>query len=113
VDQAQALVQAQPRGTQRRASIVGQRTAHGQAIPAHHLGLGIGPSLHRTLKRAHPAHPLLELFLGVAICFEERACGLAQVVELAELVRHARQLPRHSVANRMLSIRENPGHGDR
>jgi len=110
VNQAQSLVQAQSRGTQGRPPVVGQRATHRQTIPAHHLGLAIGASLHRTLDRAHSPHALLEFLLRVAVRLEERARGLAQVVELAELVRHVGQHGGDRVADGVLPVRDDAGH---
>jgi len=84
--------------------------------PAHHLGLAISASLHRALNRAHPAHALLELFLGVAVRLEERNLhGLAQVVKLAELMRHIGQHSGDRVADGVLPVRDDAGdqHGQR
>lgn len=110
MDEAQALVQAQPGRTQGRVPVVGQGATHGQAVATHRLGLDIVTSFHGAFKRAHPAHTLLEFFLGVAVGLEERARGLAQVVELAELVRHGGQHGGDRVADGVLSIRDDPSH---
>ena len=86
-----ALVQTQTGGTQGWTSVIGQRTAHRQAIPSYRLGLRISPPLDRSFQRTHSAYLFLELFLGVPIRLKERPCCLAQVVELTELMGHACQ----------------------
>jgi len=114
-DRLQAPVQLQSGGRQRRPAIVGERRADGCAVAAHRLGLGVVAALDRALDRPHAADPLLELLLGVAVGLEDRQARLAQVVELAQLVRHAGQRLPDCQADRVLAVAHHPGdrHADR
>ena len=114
-DRLQPRVQPQPRGRQRRPAVVGERRADGRAVAANRLGLGIVAPLDRALDRADAADLLLELLLGVAVGLEDRQGRLAQVVEVAELVRHVGQALLDGAANRVLAVAHDTGdrHADR
>ena len=47
----------------------------------------------------------------MAVRFGDRLGGLTQVVEMAQLVRHARQRLGHRLADRLLAVRDNAGDG--
>jgi len=104
-------MQAQARRTQRREPVIGERAAYGQTVAAHHRSLLIHSPLDRSFDRAHAAHLLLEFLLGVPVGLEDGPRGLAQVVELAELVRHTGQDGGDRVADRMLPIGNHPDDG--
>src|SRR5258706_737447 len=107
-DRFEPSLEFEARGGERRASVVGQRAAHRQAIVSRRLGLRlavVGCAFQGALDGTPAAHALLELFLGVPVCLNDRAGRLAQVVELTELVGHAWQRPRHRVADVDLPVR--------
>ncbi len=89
-------------------ALVAEGTTHGQAIAAHHLRLRVVPAFHPLLDRPHAPDVLLEFLLGVAIRLIERACRLAQIMELTELMRYPRQGARDGEAEGLLSIGDNP-----
>lgn len=101
-------MQLQPRGAQRRAAVVGERAPHRQAIPTDGLRFVVPPAFERTFQGAYPAHFLLEACLRMPVGLEDRLRRLAQVVELAELVRHAGQYQRHRRADRLLPVGDDP-----
>jgi hypothetical protein len=89
VDGLEPVVQAQAAGAQRWPAVVGQRPAHRQAIAADGGRFRVVARFECPLQGAHAARMLLELLLGVAIRLEDRLGRLAQVMELAQLMRHA------------------------
>ncbi len=107
-----AVAQPQPRRAQRWVPIIGQGAAHGQAIAAHRVRLRVGPPVHLPLDQPHAAHLLLELLLGVAVRLEEGARGFAQIVERAEVVRHAGQHGGDRDADGVLPVRDDARDGD-
>src|SRR5438067_7501850 len=84
----QSIFQDQPRGRQWRATVVGQRAAHSGAGATDHRRLRVVTALDLPLDGSDPTDPLLQLLLGVAIRLQDRLGRLAQVVELAELMRN-------------------------
>ena len=68
--------------------------------------------LDRALDATHLADLLLQLLLGVAVRLVDRPGRFTQVVELAQLVRYARQGLGNSLANRMLPVGDHAGDGD-
>src|SRR5262249_56692752 len=83
----QPLVHLQPRGLQRRATVVGDGTAHRVTVTPDRLGFGISTLLHLTLEGPDATDPLFQFLLCMAIGFMGRSSRLTPVVGLAELVR--------------------------
>src|SRR5947209_848145 len=81
----QSIDQAQARRIQWSAPVVGERTAHGQALRARGDGLGVRAALQLAFDRADAAYLLLEFLFGMPIGFKDEVPSLAQVVELAHL----------------------------
>jgi len=52
----------------------------------------------------HPTDALFQFLLGVAVGLVSRPGGLAEVVELAQLVGHTGQGLGHGLANRVLAV---------
>src|SRR5258706_7961029 len=91
-DRFEPSLEFEARGGERRASVVGHRAWHRQAIVSRRLGLRlavVGCAFQGALDGTHAPHPFLELFLGVPVGLKDRAGRLAQVGELTELVGHA------------------------
>jgi hypothetical protein len=72
VDGGEPVVEFEPRRAERRAAVVGDRGADGEAIAADRRRLVIFPAFEGALEGAHPAHLLLQAHLGVAIRLEDR-----------------------------------------
>jgi hypothetical protein len=87
----QLLLQFEARGGKRCPAVIGDRAAHGRTIALHDGRFRIVPLLHGPFDPADAAHLLLELFLGMPVGLEDRMRRLAQEMELAQLMRHARQ----------------------
>ena len=86
MDRGQPLVQAEPGGAQRRATIVGEGAPHGEAVsPRRPRRLVVAP-LAGALNRSHPAHRFLEQHLGVPVGLDDRFGRLPQIVERAQLL---------------------------
>src|SRR5215218_1646340 len=100
----QPLLQFEPRGGERRPSVIGDRAADSRTISLNQCGLGIIPLLHTTFDPADAAHLLLELLLGMPVRLEDGMSRLAQEMELAQLVRYARQHLGDRLANGGLAI---------
>ena len=113
VDRPEAVVEPQPGGTQRRAAIIGQGTAHGEAIGARGLRGRIRARFQLPFERADFPHVLLELLLRMAIGFVDRLGGFPEIVKLAQLMGNARQSGPDGAANGVLPVREDAadGHG--
>jgi hypothetical protein len=104
VDGLEAVVEAEPGRAQRWAAIIGQGAAHGEAVGARRVRGRIGPGFELPFERTHFPDVLFELLLGMAIGFVDRLGRFAEVVELAELVGHARQRGPDRPANRVLAV---------
>jgi hypothetical protein len=59
VDRFETIVELEPRGGERGTSVVGDRTAHRQAVPAHGFSLTILSTFQFPLYGPHPPHALL------------------------------------------------------
>ena len=79
---------------------------------AHRLRFLIGSCFPLPLQRTHPAHVLLEFFLGMQVSCGDRFGRFTEVVEMTQLVRNARQGVRDGVADGMLPIGDHPDDGD-
>src|SRR3954469_6411280 len=88
LDRLQAVVQPQARGLERWPAVVGQGTTHRRAVALHDLRRRVAPALDLALDRSDPTHHLLQLFPGMPVALKDRQGGFAQVVEMAQLVRH-------------------------
>lgn len=97
-------MELKPRGSQRWSAIIGEGTAHGATIAAHHLGCRVGAPFQLPFDRPNPPHAFFQHFLGMAIGLIDGLRGFTQVVEMTQLVRHAREGRRHSGADRGLAI---------
>src|SRR5947209_6225011 len=100
----QPPLQHQPRGRQRRPAVVGQGAAHRGAVALNRSRLQVVTALDLALDRPHPADPLLQLLLGVPIGLVDRLGRLAEVVEVAELVRYAVERHLDRLADRVLAV---------
>jgi hypothetical protein len=72
-------MQPQPRGGERWPAVIGEGAADRGAVAAHRLGFRIVASFDRALDRPDATHLLLQYRLGVAVGFEDRQGGLAQI----------------------------------
>src|SRR4051812_20559192 len=102
LDRLQAVVQPQARGLER--AVVGQGAAHRCTVALHDLRLRVAPALDLTLDRPNPTHPLLQLFLGMPVGLKDRRGDFAQVVEMAQLVRHVGPDLGNGKPDRMLAV---------
>src|SRR3954464_12388805 len=103
-DRLQAVVQPQARGLERWPAVVGQGAAHRRAVALHDLRLRVAPALDLALDRSDPAHHLLQLLLGVPVGLKDWQGGFAQVVEMAQLVRHVGPDLANGKPDRMLAV---------
>src|SRR5712691_8111217 len=99
-----------PAASNGRASVVSERAPHGQAIGTRGHGLGIGASFQLAFDGADATHLFLELLLDMPIRFEDEVPGLAQIVELAQLVRYIGQGTGYGFAYGPLAIGDNAHH---
>lgn len=108
-------MELEARGAQRRQAVVRQRTPHGETVGAHGLGGRIAARFQLPLQRPHAAHLFLELLLGVAVGFVDRLRGFPQIVEVAELMRHAGQRRPHRAPDGVLPVGDHAAdrHGER
>src|SRR3954452_10344661 len=104
LDRLQAVVQPQARGLERWSAVVGQGTTHRRAVALHDLRLRVAPALNPALDRSDPTHHLLQLFLGMPVGLKDRQGGFAQVVEVAQLVRHVGPDLATGKPDRMLAV---------
>ena len=108
-------MELEARGAQRRQAVVRPRTPHGETVGAHGLGGRIAARFQLPLQRPHAAHLFLELLLGVAVGFVDRLRGFPQIVEVAELMRHAGQRRPHRAPDGVLPVGDHAAdrHGER
>jgi hypothetical protein len=99
-------VELYARGRKRGPSIVGDCAAYRQAVAADGLGFQVLPAFQLPLDGPHPAHPLLEFLLGMAVGFIDLFGRLSEVVKLAQLVRSFGEHSCHSPSDRVLPIRD-------
>src|SRR3954465_6096869 len=104
LDRLQAVVQPQARSLERWPAVVGQGAAYRRAVALHDLRLRVAPALDLALDRSDPAHHLLQLFLGMPVGLKDRQGGFAQVVEMAQLVRHVGPDLANGKPDRMLAV---------
>ena len=104
VDGLEAIVEAQPSRTQRRPAIIREGTAHSEAVGARGLRGRIGARFELPFERPDFPDVLLEFLLGMAIGFVNWLRRFAEVVEVAQLVRHAWQRGLDCPANRVLPV---------
>ena len=76
----------EPRGFQRRSSIVREGTAYGRTVASDDLGFRVAPSCEPPFDGADSSHTLLQFFLRMAVSFINRFCRLTEIMEVAELV---------------------------
>src|SRR6185503_3618716 len=105
-DRFESIAQLEPRGAQRRPTVVGERAPDRQAVAARDLGLGADLPLHGALEWTHPAHHLLQLLLGVPIGLIDWPGGFPEIVELAELMGDPGQCARDGPPDRLLAVRD-------
>ena len=86
-------------------AIVCERRAHRQAVASNRRRLLVIARDHASLNLAHATRILLELGLGVPVGLSDRFGSFFEIVELAQLVRNARQDLLHRHANWALGIR--------
>ena len=103
----------QPRSRQRRPAVVGQGATHRGAVTVYRLGLRVVTALDLALDRPHPADALLQFLLGVAVGLEDRLGCLAEVVEVAELVRDTVERLFDRLADRVLAVGDHADDRDR
>src|SRR3954454_2166098 len=104
LDRLQAVVQPQARSLERWPAVVGQGAAYRRAVALHDLRLRVAPALDLALDRSDPTHHLLQLFLGMPVGLKDRQGGFAQVVEMAQLVRHVGPDLANGEPDRMLAV---------
>jgi transposase len=102
----ETVVEPEAGRAQGRVAIIGQGAAHGQAVSAGGLGRGIGAGFELPFERPHAADLLFEFLLGMAIRFVDRLGGFAEVVKLAQLMRHPGQRRPDGPANGVLTVGE-------
>jgi len=106
-------MELEPRGRQRWVAIVGEGAAHRATVAPHDFRLVVGTSLTLPFYRTDAAHPLFQDFLGMAIGFIDGLGGFTQIMELTQLVRHARQGLCHGGTDGGLAVRDGPDNGHR
>ena len=99
-------MQHEPRQLERRFAVVGQRTADGKTVAAHHLRRGVLPRRDTALNLPYAPHIFLDLGLRARIGGGDRLRGFLEIVVVTELVRHAREDLLHREADRLLGIRD-------
>jgi hypothetical protein len=114
-DRLQPVLEPEARSAQGRQAVVRQGAPHGETVGAHRLGGRIAARLQLPLQRPHAPHLFLELLLGVAVGFVDRLRGFPQIVEVAELMRHAGQRHAHRAPDGVLPIGDHAAdrHGER
>ena len=105
-DGLEAVVQLEPGGAQGWAAVVGQRAAHREAVAAGRPRCGVRAPFQGALDRADAAHLFLQLLLGVAVGLVNGLGRLAQIVEVAQLVRHVGQGRGDRLADGELAVGE-------
>ena len=79
-------MELEPRGRQRRTTVVGDRTPHRRAVTADGLGFRVISAFEGVLYGpADASNVVFEFLFGVTIGFVDALGRLAQVVELAQL----------------------------
>lgn len=81
-------MELKPRGSQRRAAIVGEGTPDGAAVAPDDLGLGISASRHSPFQGAHATDVFFEDFLGLAVRLRDRLGCFVQGVKVTQWVGH-------------------------
>src|SRR3954462_4850889 len=85
-------------------AVVGQGAAYRRAVALHDLRLRVAPALDLALDRSDPTYHLLQLFLGMPVGLKDRQGGFAQIVEMAQLVRHVGPDLANGKPDRMLAV---------
>ena len=106
-------MELEPRGRQRWVAIVGEGAAHRATGAPHDFRFGVGTPRTLPVKRTAAPHPLFQDFLGMAIGFIDGLGGFTQIMELAQLGRHARQGLCHGGTDGGLAVRDAPDNGHR
>lgn len=101
-------MELEPRGAERRTPVIGHRSTDREAVAADRHRFVILPPFEGALDGPDAAHFLLQAHLGVAVRLEDRLGRLAQIMKLAQLVRHTGEDGRHGRADRLLSIGDDP-----
>ena len=94
----------EPWKQQRWLALIRESTAHRQAIASDRLGFLVLTPGHAPFNLTHAARVFLELGLGVMVSLDNWLRSLFQIVELAELVRNARQNLLHGQPDWTLSV---------
>jgi len=110
-DSGEPVVQLESRGGQGRVPIVGEGTAHRTARAAHDLGFRVRALFHLACNGAHPADPLFQLLLGVAVGLIDGLGGFAEGVIVAQLGGDIRQGFFDGTAERGLAIGDDTHNG--
>ena len=108
-------MQLESRGDEGRVPIISERTAHRTAIAAHDLGFRVRARFQLACNGPHPADPLFQFLLGVAVGLLDGLGSFADVVKVAQLVGDIWQGFGDGTADRGLAIGENAhtGHAQR
>ena len=95
----------EPRGVQGWASIVREGTAHGRTVAPYDFGFRVTPSFEAPFDGAYPTDTLFQFFLGMAVGFIDGLRGLAEIMEVTELVWHLGEHLRDGTADGQLAVR--------
>jgi hypothetical protein len=98
-------VEFEPRGVQGRVPIIREGTADRSTVTSHHRGFRTALACEAPFDGAYPADTLLELFLGMTVHLINGLGRLAEVVEVAQLVRHIGEHVGDGTADRELAVR--------
>ena len=104
-------MEREPGGGQGWSPIISQGAAYGATIAAHDLSLRVRAFFEFAFDGPDATHPLFQGFLGMAVGFIDRLGGFTQIMEMAQLVRHARQSLGHGGTDGGLTVRDDPDHG--
>jgi len=81
-------VEFQPRGFQRRPSIIREGTAHGRTIASDDLGFWVASFCKASFNGSYTADTFLEFFFGMPVRLIDGFCGFMEIMEVTELMRH-------------------------
>jgi hypothetical protein len=104
-------MELEARGDEGWGPIISERTAHRTAIAAHDLGFRVRARFQLAFNGAHPADPLFQFLLGVAVGLIDGLGSFADVVKVAQLVGDIWQGFGDSTAERGVAIGDNAHNG--
>jgi hypothetical protein len=98
-------VEFESRGVQGWASIVREGTPHGRTVAPHDFGFRVAPAFETPFDGAYTTDTLFQFFLGMAVGVINGLRGLAEIMEVTELVWHIGEHLRDGTADGQLAVR--------